>query len=43
MYFVIQAKLKAVQDYIKDMLLGDKKFIVFCHHQVMIAGIGRIL
>ena len=28
------AKLKAVQQYIKDLLAADKKFLVFCHHQV---------
>jgi hypothetical protein len=30
-----------VQDYIKDLLTGDKKFVVFCHHKVMLNGIGK--
>ena len=29
------AKTKAVQDYLKDLLERDKKFICFAHHQVL--------
>ena len=29
-----RAKTKAVLDYVKDLLEGDKKFICFAHHQV---------
>ena len=28
------AKSRAVQDYIKDLLEGGKKFLCFAHHQV---------
>jgi hypothetical protein len=38
----MKAKLKAVQEYIKDLLTGDKKFIVFCHHKAMLTGVGKI-
>jgi hypothetical protein len=41
MFPFFKAKLKAVQDYIKDLLTGDKKFVVFCHHKVMLNGIGK--
>jgi hypothetical protein len=41
MFPFFKAKLKAVQDYIKDLLTGDKKFVVFCHHKVMLTGIGK--
>ena len=37
------AKLKAVQQYIKDLLAADKKFLVFCHHQVSEYILDRIL
>lgn len=30
-----QAKLKAVSDYVKELLESDKKFLVFAHHKVM--------
>lgn len=30
------AKLKAVSDYVKEMLEGDHKFLVFAHHRVML-------
>ncbi|XP_069705432.1 SWI/SNF-related matrix-associated actin-dependent regulator of chromatin subfamily A-like protein 1 isoform X2 [Periplaneta americana] len=33
------AKLKAIQDYISDMLDSDKKFICFAHHKVVLDGI----
>ena len=38
-----EAKLKAVQGYIKDLLSSDKKFLVFCHHQTMLNGIESML
>ena len=38
-----QAKLKAVQEYVKDLLNSDKKFLLFCHHQVMMAGLAEVL
>ena len=38
-----EAKLKAVQGYIKDLLSSDKKFLVFCHHQTMMKGIESML
>lgn len=38
-----EAKLKAVQDYLKDLLLADRKFIVFCHHQTMLLGVQSML
>lgn len=37
------AKKKAVQEYIKDLLEGGKKFICFAHHQVMMDSIGTLL
>jgi len=38
------AKLKAVQDYIKDLInTRDKKFIVFAHHQVVLRGVVETL
>jgi len=38
------AKLKAVQDYIKDLInTKDQKFLIFCHHQVMLKGIAETL
>jgi len=38
------AKLKAVQDYIKELInTRDKKFLVFCHHKVMLQGIAETL
>ena len=37
------AKLKAVQEYLKDLLAADKKFLVFCHHQAMVAGVADML
>jgi len=38
------AKLKAVQDYIKDLINSrDKKFIVFAHHQVILKGVMETL
>eukprot|EP00092_Neocalanus_flemingeri_P016312 GFUD01017657.1.p1 GENE.GFUD01017657.1~~GFUD01017657.1.p1 ORF type:complete len:811 (-),score=228.30 GFUD01017657.1:63-2438(-) len=38
------AKLKAVKDYIKDLInTRDKKFLVFCHHQVMLKGVAETL
>ena len=37
-----QAKVKAVQSYIKDLLSGgDKKFLVFAHHQVMMKAVSE--
>jgi len=38
-----QAKLKAVQGYVKDLALSEKKFLLFCHHRVMINGIRDML
>ena len=37
------AKQKAVQEYIKDLLEGDKKFIVFAHHQVFCGILQNII
>ncbi|KAJ9592252.1 hypothetical protein L9F63_001253 [Diploptera punctata] len=34
-----KAKLKAIQDYIGDMLDSDKKFICFAHHKTVLDGI----
>jgi len=38
-----QAKLRAVQEYVTDLLSTDKKFLIFCHHQVMISGLDELL
>ena len=38
------AKLKAVKDYIKDLLSTSKeKFIVFVHHQLMLAAVAQVV
>ena len=37
-----QAKVKAVQSYITELLsVGDQKFLVFAHHQVMMKAIAE--
>ena len=37
-----QAKVKAVQSYITELLsIGDQKFLVFAHHQVMMKAIAE--
>ncbi|XP_069671245.1 SWI/SNF-related matrix-associated actin-dependent regulator of chromatin subfamily A-like protein 1 isoform X10 [Periplaneta americana] len=38
-YTTGSAKLKAIQDYISDILDSDKKFICFAHHKVVLDGI----
>ncbi|XP_021921060.1 SWI/SNF-related matrix-associated actin-dependent regulator of chromatin subfamily A-like protein 1 isoform X2 [Zootermopsis nevadensis] len=38
-----KAKLKAIQDYIGDMLDSEKKFICFAHHRVVIDGICEVI
>lgn len=38
-----KAKLKAIQDYIGDMLDSEKKFICFAHHKVVIDGICEVI
>jgi len=38
-----QAKLKAVVEYVKDLLASDKKFLLFCHHQVMMSGLMDLM
>ena len=38
------AKLKAVKDYIKDILNNsNQKFLVFAHHQVMLSAIAQLM
>jgi SWI/SNF-related matrix-associated actin-dependent regulator 1 of chromatin subfamily A len=34
-----RAKIKAVQEYIHDMLDNDCKFLVFAHHKELLDGI----
>jgi len=38
-----QCKMAAVQDYVRDLVTGDAKFLLFCHHQVMMAGLAEVL
>merc|ERR1712059_90088 len=38
-----KAKLKAVQEYVKDLMSSEKKALVFCHHLTMLDGIGSTL
>lgn len=38
-----KAKLKAVAEYVKDLLEGDRKFICFAHHQIMMDNIAEVL
>ncbi|KAH3761372.1 chromatin remodeling factor18 [Pelomyxa schiedti] len=38
-----RAKLPAVKQYIKEMLEGDYKFLLFAHHQVMLDGLEEAL
>ncbi|XP_041366141.1 SWI/SNF-related matrix-associated actin-dependent regulator of chromatin subfamily A-like protein 1 [Gigantopelta aegis] len=37
------AKVKAVRDYILDLLEGDKKMLVFAHHQEMLAAVEEAI
>ncbi|KAK9844573.1 hypothetical protein WJX74_004176 [Apatococcus lobatus] len=34
-----EAKVKAVQDYVTDMLENDQKFLIFAHHKCLLNGI----
>ncbi|PNF23884.1 hypothetical protein B7P43_G13718, partial [Cryptotermes secundus] len=38
-----KAKLKAIRDYIGDMLDSEKKFICFAHHKVVLDGICEVI
>ncbi|TRY72759.1 hypothetical protein TCAL_00987 [Tigriopus californicus] len=38
-----KAKLKAVSEYVKDLLESDRKFICFAHHQIMMDNIAEVL
>jgi len=39
-----KAKVKAVQNYIRELLSGgDKKFLVFAHHQVMMNALAEVV
>jgi len=38
-----KSKLKAVQDYISDMVDSEKKFICFAHHKVVMDGICDVI
>lgn len=38
-----EAKLQAVNEYLSDLLTKNVKFICFCHHQIMLDGVQRML
>ncbi|XP_067014077.2 SWI/SNF-related matrix-associated actin-dependent regulator of chromatin subfamily A-like protein 1 [Anabrus simplex] len=38
-----QAKLAAIQDYVSDLLEGDRKFLCFAHHQLVMDGICEVV
>jgi SWI/SNF-related matrix-associated actin-dependent regulator 1 of chromatin subfamily A len=38
-----KSKLKAVQDYISDMVDSEKKFICFAHHKIVMDGICEVI
>lgn len=38
-----QAKVRAVKDYLRDLLEAEKKFICFAHHSVMMEAVAELL
>ena len=38
-----RAKLPAVQGHLRGQLAAGRKFLVFCHHQVMVGGVVALL
>ena len=40
---VICLQVKAVQEYLEDLLDQDQKFLVFYHHKVMGEGLQEVL
>ena len=36
-------QVKAVQQYVTELLESDQKFLIFCHHKVLNDGIAEVL
>jgi hypothetical protein len=36
-------QVKAVQDYVAELVEGDQKFLIFGHHKVLLDGIEFVL
>ncbi len=37
------AQVRAVQEYVRELLDQEQKFLVFAHHQVLMDGIQEVL